>query len=468
MNNDWGLVSQFFFLSILLCVALIVKTKFHLFRKHLVPLALIAGILGLILGPEVLKIIPFDNHALTSFVYHSMSIGFIAIALKDRDTKKKKNKDALKTGLLIVNAYVIQGILGLGLSLFLAAFFFPSLFPASGMILPLGFGQGAAQAFSIGQSWENTMGFVNGGNFGLTIAAIGMLWAIIGGVPYMNYLVKKYKGQSMKQIREQNKDFANLESLDPDNAEKTSDVPHGFHIDEMAMQLVMIGIVYAITYVFMSVLNTLLAPLGSLGATLAGTIWGFSFIWATLFALALRALLDLLFKKNVVKVKYVDNFLMQKISSSIFEFMIVASIAAISFTQLKDNWIPILIITTAGGILTMLYTTYACKRVYKEHWVEYMVMNYGVWTGIVSNGMALLREVDPKAETPVPENFVLGSGIAAIIGVPLLFVVALPAFAVKYNNPIWYAITFVALIVYFAVLTLCLVHIRKGEKKRGE
>jgi len=462
MDKNWDVILQFLFLAVLLCIALVLKTKFRLFRRHLVPLSLIAGFIGLILGPSVLKVIPFDTKILESFVYHAMSIGFIALALKDR--RSKKNSAIMKTGFAIVSTYAVQGILGLALSLGLASTFFPDLFPISGLILPLGYGQGPGQAVAMGSTWEK-YGFVNGGNFGLTIATFGFLWAILGGIPYMNYLVRKYKGKKLTGVRE---DLVISESAgDLDNSERTAAVPKGTYLDELALQLVLIGVVYALTYGLMTGLTALLKPLGTFGDTMASLLWGFSFLWGSVIAIGVRALLNVLFTKKIVKVKYVDNYLMQRISSTVFDFMIVASISAISIAMVIEFWAPLLIITTVGGIFTMLYTHWICKWIYKEHFVEFAVMNYGTWTGTVTTGMALLREVDPESKTPVPETYVLGSGVGAGFGFILMLILSLPVTAVVEGQPIYYLFTFVALAVYAAVMLLCIALIQRKEKKQG-
>ena len=63
----------------------------------------------------------------------------------------------------------------------------------SGILLPLGYGQGPGQAFNWGLTFENSYGFVNGSSFGLTVAAMGFVSASVGGVLYMNVMQKKGK-----------------------------------------------------------------------------------------------------------------------------------------------------------------------------------------------------------------------------------------------------------------------------------
>jgi hypothetical protein len=127
--------------------------------------------------------------------YHCLGLGFIAVALQTADKKKKsKTSVIVDSGIITVNGYLIQAILGLGLTLLLSVTIFKDLFYAAGLLVPMGFGQGTGQALNFGKVYED-MGFENGPAFGLSIAAIGFLVACIVGVIYLNILRKKGKLQ---------------------------------------------------------------------------------------------------------------------------------------------------------------------------------------------------------------------------------------------------------------------------------
>lgn len=67
----------------------------------------------------------------------------------------------LKSGALIVSTYIVQGILGLIISISLAYTIMPNLFKASGILLPMGYGQGPGQANNVGSTYEQ-LGFAGG------------------------------------------------------------------------------------------------------------------------------------------------------------------------------------------------------------------------------------------------------------------------------------------------------------------
>ena len=401
MNDSWNVVLQFLFLLALLGVSLLLKNLIPIFRKHLIPTALIGGFIGLILGPEIAHVIPFNSEILEPMVYHFMAIGFIALALKKR--KRKQNTDIINTGFAIVNTYVFQAIIGLGISLLLVAFLFPDLFANIGLMLPLSFAQGPGQALSIGTAWQK-YGFTSGGNVGLSFATIGFLWALIGGIPYMNYLKRK------RHITLQKLDPKEVEKIDPDISGRTAKVPKSIYIDDLTVQGILIGICYILTYLLLVGLEKLLAPMGTFGETLSTLFWGFQFLFGTLIAILARTVMDKLRKKKIMKVDYVDNYLLQRISSTSFDLMITASIAAISLTVFRDYLWPVLIITTIGGIATMIYTARMSKWIYKEETLENTVGLYGMWTGTIVTGMALLKEIDPHGKAAFPKILCWAAG----------------------------------------------------------
>lgn len=450
MASDFAYVWEIMVVALFLGVAELLEKNIRLFRRFFIPSAIVAGFLGLLLGPQVLNLVPFDADRLGVIVYHLMSVGFISLALKKRN--RIRNKNVLNTGFFIVSAYVLQGIVGFGLSLLLAYTFFPGLFPAFGLLLPLGYGQGAAQAFSIGRQWEAS-GFANGGNIGLSIAAMGLLWACLGGIPLMNYLIR------VKKI---------LPSHAPGAARKAEAAadrgPEGGEpAEKFTVQLFLIGILYLLTYLTLVALSGLLNRFGTVGLTFSNTLWGFSFIVGTIYALLFRAVCDRLKAKGVLKGELMSDFLLDRIAGGSFDFMIAASIAAISLSILRDYLVPALIIGTVGGFVTIAYTVFICRRIYTSDVLENILSMYGMLTGVISTGLALVREIDPELESSAAENAVLGSGAGLFVGLPLMLLLSVPIMGIALHQPALFLVTLLALAVYLAVLLL-LMYLNRPSK----
>jgi len=462
MLEMWESVKEFIFLSLFLIIAIILKRKIKFLQRFLIPTSIIGGFIGLILGAEVLNWIQLDITRLGTIIYHLMAIGFISIALKERTSVPTSHRrDNVNTGLAIISSYLTQGIIGFAITLSLAYTFLPKLFPPFGLLLPLGFAQGPGQAFSIGTSWEE-LGFINGGNIGLAIATIGFLWAIFFGIPLMNVLVRKKKAWGLEDREKV------IKLKVKDTGEKhTENKPKKMFIDSLTVQVVLIGFVYLITYFTLRGISVALEPLGEYGHTVAQLLWGFHFVIATMFAILVRIILNALKKKNWLHIKYPDNYILQRISAGSFDFMIVAAIAALSISTFKENWIPIVIVTTTGGIFTIIYTFYLCRRIYTNYIIEHMVGLFGQFTGTITTGMALLREIDPDSESNVPENLVLGGAVALPLGVPLMFVLGFAVTGYTSGRPLFYFYSLGIFVLYLGAILAYLL-IRSRRKKASK
>lgn len=131
MEGNWGFVNDIMIISLLLGVAMIIKKSIRPLNRLLIPNSVLAGFLGMALGPGGLKLLDFSFDRLGTLVYHLMAIGFIAIALKKRRTSSSRS--AVNTGFFIAISYAIQGIVGFGIAMnwfihFFRIFSFPSGF----------------------------------------------------------------------------------------------------------------------------------------------------------------------------------------------------------------------------------------------------------------------------------------------------------------------------------------------------
>ena len=157
--NFKDIVLDFSFMSVFLIAGTVFRRYGLFFQKYLVPNNLIAGFLGLILGTQILNIIPISEERMGLYVYHLLALTFVSIGLHGE--KNSWGKGPLSFSLSMLSIYIIQGIIGL-----LVCFVFiytvrPDLFAGLGLLLPMGFGMGPGQAFTIGADWEK-FGFEGG------------------------------------------------------------------------------------------------------------------------------------------------------------------------------------------------------------------------------------------------------------------------------------------------------------------
>ena len=438
MNQSWELVLDIAFLSLLIGLATLLKRIIKPLNKLLIPNAVIAGLIGFVVGPNLINAIQFDYIRLQDLIYHLMAVGFIALALKKR---KKSTKTGFNTGMFIALSYALQGLFGLILGWVLVSSFFPGLFTPFGLLLALGFAQGPGAALAQGGAWE-VLGFTNGAQVGLSFSTFGFLWAAFGGVILLNVMVFK-----KKQIGIQFKKPTVVRMVDINIKDQESS-----DIDSFTIQMICIGIVYLVTYMFLKFFTGFLGQLGKQAANIGVLLWGFHFVFGVLFAFLFRGLYDKVRKDRKYEMEYLNNFHLQRIAGGAFDFMVAASIAAISINLIKAYILPVIIITTVGGLWVLAYIIFISKRIYKEHVLEHIVAMFGMHTGTISTGMALLRELDPQFESGTAEDLVIGCGVAIVVGAPMMIIIQLAILGFEKNNPTYYWYTIAALVAYIAII----------------
>ncbi len=410
-DQVWTLFLQFLILFVAILIGNILRTRLPFVKKLLIPSSLLGGLLIFLI-----KFIPiFDSFINTEIMqiitYHCLGFGFAALTLKTAKEKRKVSTvKIVESGAIMASSYLVQVIFGLLVSL--ALFYLMDSFYGAGLVLPMGFGQGTGSALSWGSKFENGQGFVGGASFGLTVATIGFIVASVGGVIYLNVMKRKGK-LKVRTKTEEEKKVADFEGK--------NEIPNSESIDKLTVQFCFVFLAYALSYGLMYALK--LTGIGVLN----DLSWGLNFLWTMLFAIILKSILNSLNKKGVVKKHYVNNYLMDRISGFMFDVMIIAGVAAIEFEDVKANWILLTAVCVVGTLATFVYVIITTKNTYKGYEPESFLTNFGTVTGTVSNGMILLREIDPNYETPAATNIVLQNVPSIIMLAPLLLTLGFAA-----------------------------------------
>lgn len=448
----WAPIIQLGIIAMLILVANVLRRKIAFIRNSLMPTAVLAGFLMLLLRNLGFKVI--DGVFLESVTYHAIALGFIALSLRVPEDAEGESKFlAPKNGALIVSTYLVQALTGLAIALILAYTVMPDLFKASGILLPMAYGQGPGQANNVGTTYE-ALGMVGGRSFGLSLAAAGYLCACLVGVVYMNILSRK---DALTRTKE--KDYLSG-SVTVDTFQADDEIPVAESVDKCSVQAALVAIIYLLTYLAIDGVVSLLenfAP--GLAATVSTLLWGFNFIVGSVIATGCRVLFVNLRRVKLMHRQYQNNYLLSRISGVAFDFMIVAGIASIEVNDLSGYWLPFLLMAVMGGIVTFAYLMWMCKKLYPNYVYEGFFSMFGMLTGTISSGVLLLREIDPELKTPASNNLVTGSSFGIVFGFPMLLIVS---FAPKSTTTIWLSIAFV--IAYLTVLILFMLKV--GNRKK--
>lgn len=415
----WSFVLQLGILAGMMLLANVMMRKIRFIRKAMIPTAVLAGFIALIV--RSLGIVKIDGSFLEMITYHTIGIGFIALSLRippKYDEKEKSDFAGLKSGALIVSTYLVQGIVGILIAVALSYTLLPGFFKASGILLPMGYGQGPGQANNVGSTYEQ-LGFSGGQSFGLSLAASGFLCACVVGVLYINILNRK------NRILKQEHDYVSG-SVTVEEFQNSNEIPISQSVDRLSVQIALVFLIYLGTYLLSLGLTSFLANIApGLAKTVSPLIWGFNFIVGSLLAIACRVGFVGLTKAKLMTRQYTNNYLLSRISGCAFDFMTIAGIASIDFKDLTGLLIPFLLMAIAGGVVTFFYLKWLCKKIYPSYEHEGMISMYGMLTGTISSGVLLLRELDPFFKTPAANNLLTGSSFAIVLGAPMLILIGM-------------------------------------------
>ncbi len=449
----WDVVVQFGIIAATILAANALRRNFKFIRDSLMPIAVIGGFLLLLL--RSMGVLNMELELLEMITYHGIALGFIAMTLRVPEFTAIQEKGrwiGIRSGSLIVSTYLIQGIIGLTITIAIGYTFSPNFFKAAGILLPMGFGQGPGQANNVGTIYEN-LGMTGGRSFALAIAALGFLWACIAGVIYLNVLKRKkiICGNGPEEVSG---------SVTTDMFQHKDEIPVSESVDRLSVQVALVLLVYLGTYLatwgMTSAINEVSPALGN---TVNSLLWGFNFIVGSLLAMLLRLILRNLKNKSIMTRQYQNNYLLSRISGLAFDVMIVAGIASIEIGDLTGNWVAFILMGMFGGIGTFFYMKKLTQILYPGYYYEGFLSMFGMMTGTVSSGILLLREIDPELKTPAANNLVTGSCSAIVFALPMLILIGM---APK-STFLLFSVFILLLLYFFGLLFLTL---KLGDKDK--
>lgn len=443
-SSVWGFFHIIATLLVSLLAAHMMKRMIPVLQASLIPASVLGGGILIVIA-AVFKAVTGEIMFETDFfggngtatleiiTYHCLALGFIGATFKSSNGKltKQRSIEIFNTGVTTVATYLLQAILGFGITI-VAAMVMKDFFAAAGVLLPFGFGQGTGQALNYGGIYEYEHGFEGGKVFGLTIAALGFLSASIGGVIHLNVLKRRgvIKLQNLKEG-----------AILSEEIQGENEVPMQESMDKLTIQLALIMGAYTIAYYLMSLLGNLLPGMKSV-------IFGFNFLLGVLAATLTKTVINVLHKKNIIHRQYVNDFLMTRLSNFFYDIMVVAGIAAIRLSALEQYWGIILILGVAGLVSTYAYNRVVAKTLFPDYTEEQFLAMYGMLTGTASTGVILLREIDGEFKTPAADNMVYQNFPAIVFGFPLMLLATLA--------PVKPMLTLGILVLFFVVMNVIL------------
>jgi len=375
----------------ILIVGLLCRAYIPIFQKFLVPASVIGGILGFIIvsfGWFGLKAEMFKM-----FAFHLFNASFIAMGLTGGDgnsagasRRKTILKGSLWLGLASTILLCVQGILGGGIVYLINLVTGSESYPGLGMLVGHGFLQGPGQAMAIGGAWQSEFGIPDAQTIALTFSAFGFLIASFVGVPLANWGIRK--GYATHKVDALRKDFLTGIKAKDEKDMIGRETVHSSNAGTFTLHLALIAVTYLASYGVCSVLIKVIGgtPIGQL-------VYGFFFIWGLFTAMIVREIIDVTGHGYLI-----DNSQMKQFTSIFVDFLMVATMMAISVEVVMNYIVIIVSAVLVCALFTLLFVLYFGRRI-GQFDLERMLVLFGSGTGTIPSGLVLLRIVDPGFKT---------------------------------------------------------------------
>lgn len=443
--TPWVFLVDFGLIFGLMLIGKLIRVKVRIIQQLFIPPSLIAGLLGLALGPNGLGWLPFSGN-LSS--YAAVLIALVFSTLPFSAQKSSVKEVVTRVGPMWVYAQIgmlLQwGAMGL-IGIYLFKSIWPELNSAFGAMLSTGFYGGHGTAAAIGSAYENLPGGLKWDDaltLGMTTATVGVILAIIGGLVVIKWAARHKQTEYIS-------DFSDLPNelrtgLIPKEKRCSSGeiTTSSISIEHLTLHFAVVFVVaflgYALSVAVKNWCSGLEAPYNGLELPV--------FSCAFIVGLVIKKIFD---ATNCSE--YVCCETVQREGSFFTDLLVTCGVASIKLSVLGSYWLQLLLLVLIGCGVVFLVTFYFGRRLSPNHWFERSIFAWGWWTGTMAMGIALERIVDPEMKSKTMDDYALAYLPIAPVEIILITLVPI-AFSAGWGGWLmWACIILSALLILLAV-----------------
>ncbi len=427
-------------IGVSLVIAKLIRLKFNIFSKFFLPSSVIAGLLLLVLGPEVtgqlltraFGLDGFDFGIFTEGVIDVMAtmpgllINVIFASLFLGKTIPRLKDIWITAGPQVSFGQTVawgQYVFGLLITMAILVPLFNAN-PMSGALIEIAFEGGHGTSAGLADTFAE-LGFEEGADLALGLATIGVVSGVIFGVMLINWGVRKNKTNYLKDPKDfdesQLRGIVDIEDRQASGVLTTS--PQS--IEPLALHVGIIAIAILLGKGILELL--ILLENATWGAGDGMTIVGYMplFPLAMLGGVIVQIVLDKFDSYHLV-----DRDMINRLQGLALDFLIVSAIATLSLRVIGANIGIFLILALTGIAWNLLAFIFLAPRMIPKNWFERGIGDFGQSMGMTAAGLMLIRIVDAEQDTRALEAFgykqlmfepFVGGGIMTAISVPLIF-----------------------------------------------
>ena len=394
MIIDLGIISA------LILVGKYIRVKFNIVQKFLIPPSVLAGVIGLVLGPEVLGWLPLSGNLGT---YAGILIAFVFASLpftstsSSRDfTKVKRMWGYSQGGMLLQWAFGgLIGILVLG-----------RIWPLNdsfGISMPAGYCGGHGSAAALGNAFAG-FGQDDVLTLAMTAATVGIICSIILGLIFLRIGTRRGHSSCLTQAETLPEELRTGLVAKDNRRSIGEEVFSGISVSTLTFHLSLVALIVLFGYL-----------LSRGGARLAPGLELPVFSCAYIAGMIIKAL----WRYTNIK-DYICPQTMSSLSGMFTDYLVAFGIASIKLSIVGQYIVPLTILLVSGLLFTALYIFLAAKHIFKEYWFEKAMFSWGWFTGTMAMGMALLRIADPESRSKCMDHYAIAYILIAPIEIALI------------------------------------------------
>jgi glutamate:Na+ symporter, ESS family len=425
-------------IGVLLVAAKWLRSRLTIFRRLFLPASVIGGAGALLLGPQVLgRVVDglggpawLEGGAIPTAVLDVwgelpvllISVVFAALFLGKRIPAIREIWEVAGPQVALGQSIAWgQYVVGLTLGLLVLAPLF-GMSPLAGTLLEIGFEGGHGTAAGLADTFEE-FGFAEGTDLALGLATVGLLAGVLLGTAIVNWGVRTGRmtlaadGSAAPATDGRDEQLADLDDREPTETSSSSTDPLSIHLGFVAIAI-------ALGWLLLQALEAVeLATWGGEDG-LELLVHLPLFPMAMLGGVLLQVLLD-----RTGRSRLVDRHLVNRISGTALDLIIVAALGTLSLEAIGGNLGPFLVLTVAGIAWNLGAFLVLAPRIVPEYAYERGLGDFGQSMGMTVTGLLLMRIADPGNRSGGMEAFgykqllfepVVGGGLFTAASVPLV------------------------------------------------
>lgn len=436
-------------LATVMLIGKLIRVKVPWVQKLLLPSSIIAGFVGLLLGPEVLGHLSgptgwtwleeggiFTEDILeiwSALPGLLISVVFATLFLGSRIPSPARVAKLAGPQLSIGFAYGSgQYVVGLLMGILVLAPFFdvPAYF---GGLIEIAFEGGHGTAAGMAPAFDD-MGIPEATDLAVAMATVGLVSGIIIGVAVINWGVRTGRTQVLAHTSEQSE--GELRGLYSDTekvwAGRLTTRPGS--IEPLTLHVAVVGLAIIIGWLLLEGLvliedwlwgqpDSVWPGADGEGTTLLGYVPLFPL--AMIGGVVIQVFLDKTGRTNLL-----DHELMKRIQGLALDILIVAALSTISLSVISEYWQAFLVLSVVGIVFCVTMLLVFTPRIIPAFWLERGIADFGQSMGVTATGLALLKVADPEEKSPAMEAFgykqlifepIFGGGLVTALAIPIMF-----------------------------------------------